>query len=414
MRICHIITRFVRGGADENTLLTCNGQAEAGHEVFLVYGPEFRPGMVNRVHPNITGVCLPSLWRDISYKDLQCLGDMLKLLRKIKPDVVHTHTSKAGVIGRLAAKLAGTPIIVHGVHILPFDNVGSVQRMVYLGLEHAAAYCTDAFIHVSDGMRDKCLQAGVGTNKHHFVVPSGMDMRLYQSASRPADMSKLLPSNAAATLSDKNKIVLMAGAFEKRKRTNEFVSVFARIAERVPDSVLLIAGEGPLQPKIESRIAELGLSDRVFCIGFRQDLHELIALADVCVHAACREGLPRVVIQYAIAGKPIVAAELPGIEAVVKNGETGFLTDSDDLNEMEAAVVELLSNETLRTSFSKNALALDFRAWDAREMVQRIERIYFDLAEDKNMGTPCGEPLGVISDKRFSKLLSGTEAGEGT
>lgn len=378
MKIVHQITRFIRGGADENTLLTCNGQAALGHEVHLVVGREYHPAIVARIDPRVQFHVMPSLQREVSpYHDLAALYDSVALFRKIGPDIVHTHESKAGIIGRIAARMAGVKTIVHGVHILPFIGVSAPKRMLYLGLERAAARYTDVFIDVSEGMKQECLSAGLGSEETHHIVASGMDVSKYRDAQPPEDWHELIdPALIAPSVGEEPRFLLIAGAFEERKRIPEFLAVFARIAARVPEAVLLIAGDGPERPRIEATIAQLGLEGRVVLAGHREDLEQLIALSDACVHAAMREGLPRVTVQYVMVGRPLVATHLPGLDRIVSDGDNGYLVPPDDLDAMEDPLVALLTDQDLQDRHVAAARAIDISEWDADHMVHRIEHIY--------------------------------------
>ena len=183
LRITHVITRMIRGGADENTLLSCNHQARHGHDVRLICGSEHSTAILERLDPAVSVEVLPSLVRELDpRRDMRAVWELTRSLRDTRPQVVHTHTSKAGIIGRVAARLAGVPAIVHGVHILPFLNVGRLQRLAYLGAERAVAAITDAFVDVSEGMRDVGLAHRVGPPERHVVIPSGMDLDRFADA----------------------------------------------------------------------------------------------------------------------------------------------------------------------------------------------------------------------------------------
>lgn len=182
-RIVHVITRFINGGADENTLLTCNHQTNSGHAVWLVYGAEYRQRMLDQLDPLVERVHLRDLVRNVSLsRDLAALWQMAVILRRIRPDVVHTHTSKAGIVARMASLIVPAAHVVHGVHILPFLSAPAGVRSAYVLLERLAALRTRAFINVRPHMRDLCLSHGIGAPEAHFVVPSGMEIGRFRAA----------------------------------------------------------------------------------------------------------------------------------------------------------------------------------------------------------------------------------------
>jgi glycosyltransferase involved in cell wall biosynthesis len=375
MQICHIITRFVRGGADENTALTCNYQVICGHMVSLVHGRDYHSEICGALRPGVTRYQIPQLVREVKVPyDMAALTQIYRLLKKLRPDFVHTHTSKAGIVGRLAAHYAGVPHIVHGIHILPFVNVPPGHRRLYLQLERWAARYTAAFIDVSEALRDLCLAEGVGDASRHYVVPSGMDVHRFQSALPPTDWRSMIDPSLVAV--ENPKFLLLAAALEPRKRQREFILVFREIARDEPQAVLLLAGEGVQRPVIESTIQEIGLAGRVVCLGHRNDLEQIIALAQVCLHTAMREGLPRAVIQYALGGRSTVAASTPGIETVIRDGETGYLLPVTDLHLMKEPVLRLLRDRSRREAMERATRRLDLSAWDGERMGRQIETIY--------------------------------------
>lgn len=371
----HVITRFIRGGADENTLISCNAQAEAGHDVILVYGEEFHPDILAKLHPAVRQIHMPEMVRALApTSDLKATFAIRELCRSLRPDIVHTHTSKAGFVGRAGAWLAKVPVIIHGVHILPFLNVGRAQKLIYLAAEKMLVPVTHAFVDVSEGMRLECLKHGIGTEKNHLVVASGMDVAAFQHA-RPIgadEFPELLP--AAVSSWDEAEVIVMAAAFEDRKRQPAFIAAFAKVAAARPKAVLLLAGAGPLHPEIEAAIAAHGLENRVRIIGFRADIARWMRLADICALSSEREGLPRVIVQYVLAGRPVVATYLPGVEAVVHDGKTGYLVAA--VSDMAEPIVALLSDDKLRHQFAAAAAALDLSAWGAQHMAAQLETLY--------------------------------------
>lgn len=378
MHVCHINTRFLRAGSEENTAITCNGLVARGHRVSLIHGREFHPDMCSQLDRAVVRYRLPELVNEIRpAQDLIALFRVYRLLRRIRPDVVHTHASKAGIIGRFAARIAGIRHIVHSVHILPFVNVPPPHRWLYLHLERLAARGTTAFIDISETMRDLCVAERIGDANCHHVVLSGMDAEKFRAATRPADWRTVIDPQRVGVADP--KFLLLAGALEPRKRQRDFLPVFRRIANADPRAVLLFAGEGKGRPAIEEEIEKLGLTGRVLCLGFRHDLARLIALADVCLQTSMREGLPRTVIQYALCGRAIVSTATPGIERIVVQSETGYLVPVDDLGSMEAPILSLLRDIGLRHAMEDAAGRLDLGGWDERRMVEQIDAIYDDI-----------------------------------
>lgn len=377
MKIVHILTRLLRAGSEENTLLTTKGQIERGHEVILLHGRDVLPENARRFAPGVQLLEAPSLVRSLNpILDWAAYREIRRILIATRPDVVHTHQSKAGIIGRLAAGSAGVPLIIHGVHILPFLGVGAVQRAVYLLAEHAVAPMTHGFIHVSDGMMRACLENGVGTAQPHFVVSSGFDLGRFKSAEPAADLAERFRPLADAP---RPFVIAMLAALEPRKRHLDLLRQCAPFLLKFPQVRLVFAGEGHLKPEIEALIAEQQLESQVTLLGFRTDPERIIAAADLCIHCSEREGLPRTVIQYIAAGRPVVMFDLPGIEDLISRGVNGFVVPQGDWAAMFGQLSDLILSPERRAEVAARARATDLRRWDARFMAERTLSIYQDL-----------------------------------
>jgi len=378
LRIAHLITRFIRGGADENTLLSCNGQIANGHDVHLIIGAEHSEAMLARLDPRIRLHVVPSLVRKIDpLKDIAALAAITSLCARMQPDIVHTHTSKAGIVGRGAALLSGTHGVIHGVHILPFVNTNPFAGAIYVLLEQICALWTDAFVNVSQSMADIGLAHRIGRPGQHHVIASGMDVAEFRSA-RPFSQDELDTRLGAGKATPRALLVCVA-ALEPRKRQYEFLDVFAPIHAAIPAAHLALLGEGADEPRLRGKVAELGLETAVTFVGFSTEVSRWIATAKACVFASEREGLPRTVVQYAMAGAPIVSTRLPGIESVVIDRESGFLVDVDRLRDMASPIVRLLTTPSIAAHARAVASEIDFSAWEVERMIDSLEALYVSV-----------------------------------
>ena len=371
-KIVHISTRLINGGAEENTILTCNHQANSGHSVWLVYGADYRQRMVDWVDPKVHRIMLPSLVREISpFRDLAALWRIARLLRRIDPDVVHTHQSKAGILGRLASGAAPSAHVVHGVHILAFVGASWAVRLVYIALEKLAARRTDTFISVSPRMRDLCLSHRLGAPEKHFVVPSGMDIQRFHRAAPAPDVAAIRDMAGGQSV-----IACYLAVFEPRKRHRELLDAVAPALAEDKRVHLVLAGDGHLRPDIEALIERRSLTEQVHILGFREDPERVIAASDICIFASVKEGLPRVVVQYAAVGRPIVATRLPGIDIVLRDGKNGYVVESDDLAGLAKRFGALAGDANKRKRMARCSGQIDLSGWEADNMVRRIEEIY--------------------------------------
>lgn len=373
--IAHVQTRMNRsGGAEENTWASCVHQVNSGNIVHLFCG---RSSDVDEYSGRGTAVrvhLVHELVRDVSAKDdVAAYRRLSRLFSEVRADVVHTHTSKAGIVGRLAASDAGVPAIVHGVHILPFSNVGLAEKLVYLTAEHLVAPMTDHFVHVSHGTRRAYALARLGSNRLHSVVRSGMDIEKFQNAAWPEDWREMLGVGA-----DENKprTILMMAVLEARKRQVEFITGFAEATHAGEAIRLLIAGDGPDRAKLEDLVDRLGVADRVKLLGHRSDPERLVALADVCTLASLREGLPRTIVQSLAGGKPAVVSPLRGIEEIIDNYRNGIVVRSKDAESVAREVVSLVRDDALLARMTQAAADAQVEDWKFPSMFAQLDEAY--------------------------------------
>lgn len=394
LKIAHIITRMIRGGADENTMLSCNAFAERGHDVTLLCGGEVEAEMLARANPRVTTIRVPSLVRPINpVADAAALIALRQRLQALRPDIIHTHTSKAGILGRAASIRMRSSAVIHGIHILPFVNVGTAQRLIYLGLERALARATDQFVSVSAGMRDIAVAHGLGGADRHHVVASGMDIAAFQ---------KLAAGSRAFASGNDNRAftVLYLANYEARKQHARLIDEIAAQAARFSDTIFLLAGQGREQAALQDLVQRRGLAQRVRVLGFVEATSELIASADLCLYCSEREGLPRAVVQYCATGRPVVAFHLPGIEAVIRHGHNGYLCPQGDFIDLFARIRSLLDDPEARERMAANAAAVDLSEWGAERMYLRLNEIYRSALRAKRSAsgaTPLATGLDVRS-----------------
>jgi glycosyltransferase involved in cell wall biosynthesis len=201
-----------------------------------------------------------------------------------------------------------------------------------------------------------------------------MDVERFLRA-EPLDDAELRAA-FSGPLPDGARVVLMVAALEPRKRVREFIETFAAIVRSEPAAVLVVLGDGVDRPVLEETVRRLGLEAHVALPGFRSDVERWIRRADVCVLASEREGLPRVIVQYALGGSPMVSTALPGVEAIVDDGVTGYLTPIDDVAAMAAPVLRILRDHTLAAAMRANVRALDLSRWSVSSMVDELDRVY--------------------------------------
>ena len=308
----HVLTRLIRGGADENTLLTVNGLDPNRFRVTLAVGAGSEATMVASVSPEVTVVELPELVREVSpRRDLAALRSLRRLIRAGRYDIVHTHTAKAGILGRFAARGAG-PIVVHTLHGSTFHAaLGRAEYLLYWGLEKAAARFTDRIITVGEDLRDRYLEAGIGRHDRYQLIRSGMELADFSAAAamgpeRRAEVRRSLGVPADAPLVGK------VARLEARKGYRYFLDMAEAVLERIPATHFVGLGAGDEHDALRAEVERRGLTGRVHFPGFRRDIADVLAVLDVAVLTSLWEGLPRALVQAAASGVPAVSFAVEG------------------------------------------------------------------------------------------------------
>ncbi|WP_299154530.1 glycosyltransferase [uncultured Tateyamaria sp.] len=372
MHIAHVLTRLLRAGSEENTLATCRWQVAAGHRVSLIHGNMCDPFWHDHLPRGVTRIAVPEMVHPIRpVQDARAVTRLRALYRDLRPDVIHTHQSKAGVLGRLAADAVPDAVVAHGIHIIPFEGVGDPKRALYVAAERMVARRTDVFIAVSEAVGCAYVEAGITGQVH--CVRSGMDLARFRDAPLPADWPAVLGVAPGAA---RPPVALMMAAFEPRKRHVPFLRAFARAVDVLPDMKLLLAGRGPEEARVRAEVAALGLGDRVVFCGHRPDPEALFALADVSILTSEREGLPRVVVQSIAAGCPPVVQHLPGLDEVVVDGRNGVIAAPDNMDATVRALREVLASPKQLAALRRGARATDLSAWALDRLGARTTALY--------------------------------------
>ncbi|MCG3180316.1 MAG: putative glycosyltransferase EpsD [Phycisphaerae bacterium] len=390
MLICHVITRFIVGGAQENTLLTCDYLQRQGHDVVLLTGPaEGAEGsMLERAREGSFRVeVVDGLQRSINpLRDLSAYRRLRSRLRRMRPDIVHTHSSKAGVIGRLAARDAGVPHIVHTIHGLPFNRLQSPYvNALYVRLEHHVAQFTDVMLAVADAMIEQAVAAGIGPRWLFHTVYSGMQTQPYLNAADHRDAMR-----AKLGFGPRDVVIGTISRLSPGKGHPSLVDAMLPLASTPGTLKFLWVGDGPLRPMLEDRLSRLGLADRVTLVGLAptEDIPEYLSAMDVLVHPSYWEGLPRTLPQALLAGLPVVSFDIDGAREVVRNGENGFLIRPGDVERLTWAIETLYSTPGLREKMGMRFREQLADQFDAERMGERIQQVYRDLVQGRYR-RPC-------------------------
>jgi glycosyltransferase involved in cell wall biosynthesis len=378
MKIVHVITRLIIGGAQENTLLSCEGQHDRGHDVTLVTGPALGPEgslMDRATRYGYRVEVIDEMRRAINpVRDWRTYRRLARRLIDIKPDVVHTHSSKGGIIGRRAARAAGVPFVVHTIHGLAFTaSTSRAVNAVYRMLERRAAPLTDKIVCVADEMRAQSLAANIGRPEQYVTIYSGMETAPFLDPPVPRDAVR-----RQLGLRDEHVAVGTIARLFDLKGHEDLIEVAPRLCARFPNLRFLWVGDGSLRPMYEARIARLGLTDRFILTGLVPParIPELANAMDLLVHPSRREGLPRAVPQASLAARPVVVYDIDGSREGLISDRTGFLVPPFDVAAMERALIRLLEEPELRRSMGEAGRAFALARFDADVMVDALEGLY--------------------------------------
>ena len=379
LKICHVITRMIIGGAQENTLYTIQGHLEKGHEVTLVTGPTTGPEgqLLKTFRPSgMRLVEVPELIRSLNpVQDWRAYRKLRKFFEENHFDVVHTHASKAGIVGRVAARKAGVPFVVHTVHGQAFHPYqAALKNQLYIAAERFAAKYCDRIYAVAQAMIDQCVAAGVAPREKYQVVYSGMDLQSFVNARRSPELRARLGIPADAPV-----VGMLARLFEL-KGHDCMIAAAPQIVAQVPDVRFLFIGDGVLRETLQTEIARLGLAEHFVFAGLipPEQVPEYLAQVDVLAHLSLREGLPRACVQALATAKAVVAYPLDGTPEVVLDGETGLLGAPEDVAQVAANVVRLLQDRELRERLGRRGQQLVLERFDWRKMADTLETSYLE------------------------------------
>ena len=387
--VCHIITKLELGGAQQNTLYTVKNLNRAEFRPLLISGSE---GILRedaeRCH-DVSQYYLPSLLREI--RPLQDLKAFLHIRRILKqeaartpqePFIVHTHSSKAGILGRWAAKSAGIHHIIHSVHGFSFHRYQSLfTRWLYIFLEWMSAKITTHFIAVSSTNIKHGTRLGFFSASRVSLIRSGIDIARFRqfSSMNKHDFQQWRTQKCRELgISTEQPLIGIVACFKPQKAPLDFVRVMRLLHQQAPDVLAIMVGDGVLRPRIEALIAEFGLEQQITLLGWRRDIPELLPLLDALVLTSYWEGLPRVCPQAMAAGLPIVATHVDGIPEAVRDGENGFLCQPGDIEGMAQKLLHLLHHPEIAQQMRQKAQDR-VAEFDIDLMVRQQEELYRSL-----------------------------------
>jgi glycosyltransferase involved in cell wall biosynthesis len=388
MRVTHLITRLVIGGAQENTLATLRGLREkTGVEVKLISGPTLGPegsleDAARSLFANQTAsfIIVPELVRPVHpLKDFIALRRLEKILRAQKPDLVHTHSGKAGILGRIAAQRAGVPVILHHIHGPSFGGFqNAFANCLFTAAEKYAARRTDHFFCSAGAMTRVYLAAGIGKPEMFTRIFSGFNLEPFLNAKNDPALRRQLG------LEENHFVIGKIGRLFKLKGHADLLAAFAKILPQVPHARLLFVGDGALRGEIENQIRTLGLAGKVVFTGLVPPIEvaRYVGIMDCLAHLSYREALSRALPQALAAGKPVMAYDFDGADEICLENETGFLIRTGDIETAAQKLLQLARDFALREKLGERGRRFVKENFSVEKMVADQYSVYQKLAAE--------------------------------
>ena len=378
IRVLLVITGLASGGATNVVLdLASKFNSHPDFDIHLLTGPP-PPGRVDVTHLayelGINTRVIPSLINHINpMVNMKAVADIQRIMVRENYDIVHTHSSVAGVVGRLAALTAGVPVIIHHVHGWALhQNMPAGMRMLYVTLERLCAKYTTRIITVSRPDIQKGLSHRIGREDKFALIYNGIDLGKFR---QPFDDKQ---TREELGLDPDCKLVGMIGRLDKQKNPLDLIRTAAIVASRYSKVQFFIVGDGPLHSECERLINELGLKGKFLLLGYRSDVPRIMSVLTITAMSSLWEGLPLVFLEAMSAGKPIVANDVDGASDVVSDGETGFLVPPHQPSEMAERILYLLNNEALCNAMGSVGRRRSSN-FSLERMVGQIESLYKEL-----------------------------------
>ncbi len=381
-KVLHIITLFSVGGATENTIFTVDGLIKKGYYVDIITGPHISSeGSMYSICKklNIPVFTFKSLKRNISpFSDLLVIFQLYLFIRKNNYDIVHTHSSKAGVVGRIAAWLAKTPIIIHHNHAKPYHRFQNwFIRTLYKGIEKFASLFCDKIISVTHTIVDEMVKDKIAPREKFVVIRSGFNIenfKNFNSSNNYKIKNKYGLTNDDIVIGKIARLSVIKGHIYLLK-------AFEKMCEQIPHAKLLFVGDGENKSELQRFIDKKRLNDKIIFTGLipTNEMPSVISLIDIVVHTALLEGLPRVFTQSLLMGKPIISFDLDGASEVIEDGKNGYLIEPMHIEMLTKKIIDLASNITKSKNFGsygRNNIKDDFSIY---AMVEKNHKLYQEL-----------------------------------
>ena len=383
LRVLHPITRLTLGGSSENTIASCVALDRAGYDCMLAtsFRESDASSLADARRRGCRVVDIPALGREVApLADLTALAELVRLIRRERPAIVHTHTSKAGFIGRLAAVIARAPAVIHQPHGHIFYGYSSPRRTaVFTALERQAARWTDRIITLTDRGAQEHLARGIGRAEQYVAVPSGVPTAELRAAAPPRGEAR-----ARLGLDPDAFIVVGLGRLVPIKGFDLLARALPAVVAQIPSARVLLVGDGAERAHLGAIAASMGVAERLRMTGETTDVASYLAAADVVAVPSRNEGMGRVIVEAMALGLPVVATAVGGIPDVVTDGECGRLVEPEDVDALGAALIELGRDPALRRKLGEAAVRRA-EAFSTAVASEKLLAVYASLVRAKGL-----------------------------
>jgi glycosyltransferase involved in cell wall biosynthesis len=369
-KICVIITKLELGGAQKLALFTATHLDKNEFDVFMISGVG---GILDiEASKSLRLLQLPNFVREISpLKDLKALIEIWKILKRESPAVVHTHSSKAGILGRIAAKLAGVKMIVHTVHGYSFnERQKPLKKYIYVFLEKFCALFCNKLICVAKEDVKKGLRYKIAKENKFIVIRAGIDVGYFKNFSPIKNLRETFIKNPDT------KVISTIGPFKPQKNLLDFIRVAAIVLKEIPNTVFVIVGDGQMRDQIENLISQLNLKDKILLLGWRTDIAEILYASDIFLMTSLWEGLPCSIVEAMCCAKPVIANSVDGVKEIIKDTKTGFQINPYDINDSAKKTIFLLKNNSDLAKIAQAAKQSITDEFDLNFVVKQHEQLY--------------------------------------
>jgi glycosyltransferase involved in cell wall biosynthesis len=374
IKVVNIITKLELGGAQKVALYSANNLGDE-FESYFISGEK---GLLDKKkfenYKNIKKFYnVLAMKRNINIiEDFIALSKLFFLIKKIKPKIVHTHSSKAGILGRWAAFFAKVPTIIHTYHGFGFHtHQNFLVKNFFIFIEKITSLITNEFIVVSHHNLETALQKKIGKEKQYHIIRCGIDIKKYRDNKVNVKLKKQelgIPEN--------HKVIGMIGCFKQQKAPLDFIKIAKELLKKRKDLFFVMIGDGELRDKIQKNIEKSKIDDKIKLLGWRDDVKDILKLWDVSVLTSLWEGLPMSILESMAAGVPVVATMVDGTQEMIDSAYNGFLIECHNIDRFISKINILLNNKNIRDKFIKNSNLVLTGEFDKAKVIENIKNLY--------------------------------------